>query len=136
MCFGTFDILHLGHLSYFRQAKEHGDYLVVVIARDRTKAGQNRITAFPENERLELVSSIKLVDEAVLGHHTDRLRVIREKKPAVICLGYDQEVDKDELADMMGRLGIHPIIKRMKPYHIEKHKSAKIKKKILKTLTT
>ncbi|MBI2582387.1 adenylyltransferase/cytidyltransferase family protein, partial [Candidatus Woesearchaeota archaeon] len=27
MCFGTFDLLHLGHLNYFQQAKKYGDYL-------------------------------------------------------------------------------------------------------------
>ncbi|HLC71304.1 MAG TPA: adenylyltransferase/cytidyltransferase family protein, partial [Candidatus Nanoarchaeia archaeon] len=34
MCFGTFDILHPGHLHYLQQAKKYGDYLMVVIARD------------------------------------------------------------------------------------------------------
>ena len=34
ICFGTFDILHLGHVNFFKQAKSLGDELVVVIARD------------------------------------------------------------------------------------------------------
>jgi FAD synthetase len=36
MAFGTFDILHAGHEHYLNQAKELGDYLIVVVARDQT----------------------------------------------------------------------------------------------------
>ncbi|MCH9030625.1 MAG: adenylyltransferase/cytidyltransferase family protein [Bacteroidetes bacterium] len=36
MIFGTFDILHKGHLNLFDQAKKHGDFLIAVIARDKT----------------------------------------------------------------------------------------------------
>ena len=34
MVFGTFDGLHEGHLDFFRQAREYGDYLIVAVARD------------------------------------------------------------------------------------------------------
>ena len=34
MVFGTFDIFHDGHRDYFKQAREFGDYLIVVVARD------------------------------------------------------------------------------------------------------
>ena len=36
MTFGTFDIFHLGHKSFLKQAREFGNYLIVVIARDKT----------------------------------------------------------------------------------------------------
>ena len=66
MCFGTFDLLHLGHLNYFQQAKKYGNYLIVVIARDQTKKDQHKETIFTEQERLELVRNLKMVDEAQL----------------------------------------------------------------------
>ncbi|MHA1679090.1 MAG: adenylyltransferase/cytidyltransferase family protein, partial [Promethearchaeota archaeon] len=34
LCFGTFDILHPGHVSFLKQARKYGNYLVVVVARD------------------------------------------------------------------------------------------------------
>ena len=71
MCFGTFDLLHLGHLHYFQEAKKHGDYLIVVIARDITKKKQHKKVLFSEQERQKLVQSSKLVDEAVLGYPDD-----------------------------------------------------------------
>ena len=42
MCFGTFDLLHLGHLSYLQQAKEKAEHLTVVIALDKTKSNQKK----------------------------------------------------------------------------------------------
>ena len=46
--FGTFDILHKGHLNLFKQAKQHGDYLMAVIARDKNvKKAKGK---FPKNK--------------------------------------------------------------------------------------
>lgn len=36
LAFGTFDGFHRGHLSFLEQAKSHGNYLIVVVARDKT----------------------------------------------------------------------------------------------------
>ena len=67
MCFGTFDKLHPGHLSYLEQAKEYGEYLVVVVARDkRVKKIKGK---FPqENEKLRQKNLIQanVVDEDFL----------------------------------------------------------------------
>ena len=127
MCFGTFDILHLGHLYYFEQAKKYGDYLVVVIARDKTKQKQKKEILFSERERLKLVQSLKLVDEAVLGNVDDHLKVIVEKKPDVLCLGYDQAVSEKELQQKLHSLNLNPAIVRIKPYPDKSQKSGKIR---------
>ena len=56
MVFGAFDILHKGHLFYFSKAKEFGDYLIVVIARDETiRKVKSRDSYNSENKRLEEV---------------------------------------------------------------------------------
>jgi len=62
ICFGTFDLLHLGHLNYFQQAKKQGDYLIVVIATDKTKQTQRKQTIFTEQERCTLVQSLQKKD--------------------------------------------------------------------------
>ena len=128
MCFGAFDVLHLGHVNYFTQAKEFGDYLIVVVARDHTKEKMKKPLMFSENERVELVKSVGIVDEAVLGDLDDHFKIILDKKPSVICLGYDQEITRKELGEELSKLGLNPIIKRMKPYGEDKYKSSKIKK--------
>ena len=68
MAFGTFDVLHPGHIAYLEQAKRMGDRLVVVVARDSSVAIiKGRRPIFGEKERLEIVSSLRVVDKAVLG---------------------------------------------------------------------
>jgi FAD synthetase len=128
MCFGTFDILHPGHLNYFQQAKKHGNHLIVVVARDETKKLQNKPTQFNENERLNTVRNLEIVDEAVLGNLNNKLKIIQEKKPDILCLGYDQEVDEDKLKEELTKLNLFPEIKRMKPYQENKYKSSLLKK--------
>jgi len=127
ICFGTFDVLHLGHLNYFQQAKKLGNHLTVVIARDKTKQQQNKKTLFSEKERLKLVKNLKIVDEAVLGSLNNHLKIIQEKKPDLICLGYDQKINEKTLAKDLFRLNPTLKIRRMKPYQPKKYKSSKIK---------
>lgn len=134
MCFGTFDILHLGHLNYFRQAKHYGDYLIIVIARDKTKLDQGKRTLFNEEERRQLVQSQKIVDEAVLGYPGNHYRIILEKKPDVICLGYDHPITEEELREELAKRGLFPKIVRAKPYHPETQKSTLIKAQLLREI--
>jgi len=130
MCMGTFDILHPGHLDYFRQAKEHGDYLVVVVARDSSVIQEKgKPPLFGEPQRLGHVKEQSIVDKAVLGNEGDKLRIVEEEKPDVICLGYDQKVDEEKLKQELAKRGLKPKIVRAKAYFPEKFKSSKFKVK-------
>ncbi len=131
MCFGTFDLLHLGHLHYFQQAKKYGDYLIVVVARDATKERQQKETIFNERERLQLVGSLKIVDEAVLGNPEDHYTIIIEKKPDAICLGYDHPVTEEALEEELQKRNLNIPIRRMKPYHPKRQKSSRLREKLL-----
>ncbi|MBU0469957.1 MAG: adenylyltransferase/cytidyltransferase family protein [Nanoarchaeota archaeon] len=130
MCFGTFDLLHLGHLNYLKEAKKLGHYLIVVIARDKTKEKESKKLIFSEGERLEIIQSLKMVDEAVLGSLENHFKIILEKKPDLICLGYDHKIKEEELKERLNELNLDPEIRRMKPYHAEKYKSTLIRKNI------
>ena len=131
MCFGTFDLLHLGHLSYFTQAKKYGDHLIVVISCDYTKNKEKKKTIFNEKERVKLIQSLKIVDEAVLGYPQDHLRIIEEKKPNIIMLGYDHPIAEKELAQRLAKRCLFPTIRRAKAYKTQSQKSGTIKQKIL-----
>ena len=132
MCFGTFDLLHLGHLHYFEQAKKYGDYLIVVIARDKTKKDQKKEAIFTEAQRQQLVQGLKIVDEAVLGYPDDHFRIIEERRPDVICLGYDQHVQEEVIRKELESRGLHPKIKRLLPYQPERNKSTKMREIVLR----
>jgi len=97
---GVFDLLHLGHVKFLEEAKKTGGKnaeLLVIIARDSTvEETKGRKPIMSENQRLALVESLKVVDEAVLGFEKfDIGDVIERIKPDVIALGYDQ-VDMEQ----------------------------------------
>ena len=122
MCFGTFDNLHPGHLSYLNQAREYGDYLIVVVARD-VNAGKLKGKLPRQNEKLRLkkLKSLDFVDMAVLGQLRDKFAVVKKYKPAAICLGYDQLINIYELKKIFpGK------IIRLKPYKEHIYKSSKL----------
>lgn len=128
IAFGSFDILHEGHKHYLMEAKSYGDYLIVVVARDenilRFKGKKPRND---ENYRLEQVKKLDFVDEAVLGHKEDILKVLEEFKPDVICLGYDQRtVDKEKLRKELIKRNLRADIVRAKPYKEDVYKSSKL----------
>lgn len=66
---GTFDLFHIGHLNMLRRAKAHCDYLVVGVHKDASHKGK---TAFiPFEERVDIVRSIKYVDEVIPSEPED-----------------------------------------------------------------
>ncbi|MBI4992857.1 MAG: FAD synthase [Candidatus Magasanikbacteria bacterium] len=132
MVFGTFDILHLGHIHMFEEAREYGDKLVAVVARDINVEKVKGIGPFHnENERLKFVKHINLVDEAVLGDKTDVYKVIKKIKPDVIALGYDQRVYIDKLSRALVELGLNKTkIVRLSECQPKRMKTTKIKKYI------
>jgi len=124
MCTGTFDILHPGHLDYFRQAKQLGDFLIVVVARDSSAVKEGKTLRFGEQERLANVASQPLVDKAMLGNEGDKLKIVEQEKPDIICLGYDQKADETKLKETLAKRGLTPQIIRAKAYYPEKYKSS------------
>ncbi|MDY6931735.1 MAG: adenylyltransferase/cytidyltransferase family protein, partial [Halobacteriota archaeon] len=63
---GTFDILHPGHLTYFREAKKLGDELIVIVARDVNVTHKPK-PIIPEEQRVEMVGALSIVDKVILG---------------------------------------------------------------------
>ena len=135
MIFGTFDILHCGHLHMFKQAKEYGDYLIAIVGRDSNVEEIKGIGPMHnEKERLELISQIKLIDKARLGDKKDVYKVIEEEKPDAVALGYDQRAYVDNLADAITKAGLETQIVRLTEYQEKRLKSSKIKKYIEKMI--
>lgn len=129
MCAGTFDTIHPGHLFYLSEAKKHGNKLIVVVARDDTSESFKGKKPFHnEKKRLESVRMLEIVDEAVLGHHGDIFKIIEEVRPDVICLGYDQKVQKQQLEDELQKRNIRADVVRIESYMPHLYKTSKLKK--------
>ncbi len=91
---GVFDIIHPGHIHFLSWARKRGDVLVVVVARDaRVKKAKGRLPANNEHDRLEVVSSLRQVDAALLGSEGSCSDTLERVRPDVVCLGHDQKKD-------------------------------------------
>ena len=60
--YGTFDLLHYGHINLLRRAKELGDYLIVALSTDEFNALKNKKSYFPYEQRKALLEAIRYVD--------------------------------------------------------------------------
>ena len=131
MVFGTFDIFHKGHENFLKQARRYGDYLIAVVARDRTVLDiKKQKTRNREEERIRVLRGSKLIDEAVLGNLGDKYAIIKKYQPEVICLGYDQKVFIENLKNKLDEFGLDETrIVRLKSYYPEKYKTSIISKK-------
>ena len=131
MVFGTFDILHPGHIDFLRQARKLGDYLIVSLACGKfIKKIKGHPAAHSESERLKLLESLRLVDKAVLGSKTDYLQHIKAHKPHVIALGYDQKAFTEGLKRKLADMGLKVKVVRLKPYKKHLYKSSKFLKRL------
>jgi FAD synthetase len=135
MIFGTFDIVHLGHLNFFKQAKKYGDTLIAVVARDeRVEKLKKKTPVYTEKERKYFLEQIRLVDKVLLGDKADVYKKIREIKPDVIALGYDQNYFTEKLEEKIKEFGLKTKVVRAKPYRAETLKSKNIRTRLETTL--
>lgn len=134
MLFGTFDILHAGHLFVFKQAKKLGNVTVVVARDKRVKKIKGNATIHSEKERAELLKHIDIIDRVILGDKNDVYKVVRLEKPDIIVLGYDQIHFVDGLEKKLEELKLETKIIRLKPYKHGSHKSGKIRKRLFEKI--
>lgn len=111
---GVFDIIHPGHIHTLRSAKNLGDVLVVVIARDSTVARlKGKKPLHDEGKRRELVASLRFVDLAIIGHESDIFKTVELIKPDIIALGYDQVHEEQFISKECQRRGLKVHIVRL-----------------------
>jgi FAD synthetase len=139
LVFGCFDILHPGHLFFLGEAKKLGDRLVAVVARDSTlRALKKREPVLNEQARLEMVRSLRVVDDALLGgelERCDRYEIIKAVRPDVIALGYDQAEDEGLLKRKLREMRVPARVVRIKRgIGTKAYKSSKILSKISEIL--
>jgi FAD synthetase len=133
---GVFDLLHLGHVRFLEDAKKAGGpnaKLIVIIAKDSTvEKTKGRKPIMSEDQRLALVESLKVVDEAVLGYEgLDIGEVIEKIKPGVIALGWDQADMENEVKTYLEKHKVPITVVRIGKYvQNALDSSSKIRQKI------
>ena len=87
---GVFDMFHIGHFNLLRQAKEHCEILVVGVNSDVLVRQYKKKTAvISENERRDIVESVRFVDKAVIVSTLDKMDALKKYKFDVLFIGDD-----------------------------------------------
>ncbi|MHC1636190.1 MAG: adenylyltransferase/cytidyltransferase family protein [Candidatus Methanospirareceae archaeon] len=130
---GTFEILHPGHLLYLEEAKKLGDELFVIVSRDKNVKRRKKKLIIPEEQRLRMVSALKVVDKAMLGSENDIYEPLYKIKPDIIAIGYDQDFDEEELERELRERGFNSKVVRIKKF--DKNTLSKVEGIIKKILS-
>ena len=116
---GGFDPIHIGHVRLMKEAKALGDKLIVVINNDNWLKKKKGFNFMPENDRVEIIKSLRCVDNAVLTEHPENptdmsvCDALKKLHPDIFANGGDRKVDnvpevevcKETGVEMLWRVG-------------------------------
>lgn len=98
--YGTFDLLHPGHINILRRAKDLGDYLIVAISSDEFNALKGKKSYYSYEERRHLLEAIKYVDEIVPEHNWEqKVQDVQKHEIDVFVMGDDWKGEFDFLSE-------------------------------------
>ena len=90
LTYGTFDLLHYGHIEILRRAKEFGNRLVVGLSTDAFNGVKGKKCVFDFEKRKTLLQSIKYVDETIPENNWEqKLQDVKDYKIDVFVMGDD-----------------------------------------------
>ena len=88
--YGTFDLLHYGHINLLRRAKELGDYLIVALSTDEFNRGKGKECYFSYDQRRLLLEAIRYVDLVIPETCWEqKISDVKEFRVDVFCMGDD-----------------------------------------------
>lgn len=100
LTYGTFDLLHIGHVRLFERARALGDHLIVAVSTDEFNAGKGKSAVMSFEERCALVASLKCVDQVIAERCWEQKPDdIRRHKVDIFVMGGDWEGKFDDLRD-------------------------------------
>jgi len=96
MIHGVFDIIHIGHIEYFKEAKNMVDKLVVSVTSDKYVNKGPGKPIFNLRKRMDLLNSIKYIDKVIESNQPTAVSNIKKLKPNLYIKGKDyKNLDKD-----------------------------------------
>jgi glycerol-3-phosphate cytidylyltransferase len=99
--YGTFDLIHSGHINILKRAKELGDYLIVGLSSDEFNKLKNKSNYYTYEERKNILESIRYVDLVIPENNWEQKRIdIIKYKIDIFVIGNDWEGKFNELNDL------------------------------------
>lgn len=99
--YGTFDLLHVGHINILRRAKALGDYLIVAISTDAFNKLKHKEAFYSFEERKQILNAIRYVDEVICEASWEQKKQdIIKYEIDVLVMGDDWQGEFDELNEL------------------------------------
>ena len=103
LCHGMFDLIHLGHIRYFEEAKKEGDILIVTLTSDDfCRKGPDR-PIFSENLRAESLAALEIIDYIAICPYPSAIEAIKIIKPNIYAKGKEYEIESDDITGMIAK---------------------------------
>src|SRR5690625_5262414 len=100
LTYGTFDLLHVGHINLLRRAKALGDYLIVAVSTDEFNAIKNKKAYYSYEDRKTILEAIKYVDEVIPENDWEqKINDVQKHQIDTFVMGHDWEGEFDFLKD-------------------------------------
>lgn len=88
---GTFDLLHEGHINFLKEAARLGDLYVIIMTDKITKKNKGYIPNHNEQYRKKIILNIPYVKNCYIDSIDKGLKSILHIRPDIFCFGYDQK---------------------------------------------
>lgn len=98
--YGTFDLLHVGHINLLRRAKALGDYLIVAVSTDEFNALKNKKAYYSYEDRKTILEAVKYVDLVIPENNWEqKIDDVQKYGVDIFVMGHDWEGKFDFLQD-------------------------------------
>ncbi|WHI60531.1 MULTISPECIES: glycerol-3-phosphate cytidylyltransferase [Mammaliicoccus] len=99
--YGTYDLLHYGHIELLRRAKEYGDYLIVALSTDNFNKLKDKKSYYSYEQRKMMLESIQFVDLVIPENEWEqKVKDVKEYNVDTFLMGHDWEGEFDFLKDL------------------------------------
>lgn len=100
LTYGTFDLLHVGHVRLLKRLKSLGDYLIVGVSTDEFNREKGKASIYPFDERREIIDSISFVDKVIPEETWDQKSFdVKEYSVDILAMGDDWASKFDTLSN-------------------------------------
>ena len=100
LTYGTFDLLHVGHINLLRRAKSLGDYLIVAVSTDEFNALKDKKAYYSYEDRKAILEAVKYVDLVIPEENWEqKIDDVQKHDVDIFVMGHDWEGKFDFLKD-------------------------------------